>query len=370
MTKHPTPTRLLEYINTALADLHGHQRTATTDFVLALIDRKSATQAALARFFDNFEAAAKRLSRFVHNPRIELEVTVRAHAAFLVARLPRSGTIRIALDWTSEATQHLLVASLVVGHRAIPLSWKAYDGSALKGHTHEYERELIEVLVTQVLKSIDRRRILLTADRGFGDVKTIDLLETLGVGYIIRAKGNVQVQLDGTWRKLNALRFRTNQRRRTLGRLDYCQRSPRRVYLTHARARDRNGKWGIWFLISNRRFRAQTACREYGRRFGCEEGFRDSKRMLGFADARIASIDAWSRMFLLVAIALLILIGIGRALLKRPEWLASLLRRVRARRRRRSELSLVRAVTELIEHDSSLWDALDHRAIFNLEASL
>jgi hypothetical protein len=370
MTQHPTPTRLVEYINTALADMHGHQRKATTDFVLALIDRKSATQATLARFFDNFEAAAKRLSRYVHNPRIELEVTVRAHADFLVARLPRSGNIRIALDWTSEATQHLLVASLVVGHRAIPLYWKAYDGSALKDHTHVYERELIEVLVTQVLKPIDRRRLLLTADRGFGDVKTIDLLEKLGVGYIIRAKGNVQVQIDRTWRKLNTLRFRTNQRRRTLGRLDYCQRSPRRVSLTHARARDRHGKWGIWFLISNRRFRAHTACHEYGRRFGCEEGFRDSKRMLGFADAKITSIDAWSRMFLLVAIALLVLLGIGRELLRDRHRLTTSLRRVRGRRRRRSELSLVRAVTELLKHDASLWELLDHRAKLNLEASL
>lgn len=123
MTNHSTPTRLVEYINTALAGLHGHQRKATTDFVLALIDRKSATQAALARFFDNFEAAVKRLSRYVHNPRIELDTTVRAHADFLVARLPRSGNIRIAVDWTSEDTQHLLVASLIVGHRAIPLYW-------------------------------------------------------------------------------------------------------------------------------------------------------------------------------------------------------------------------------------------------------
>ena len=151
MPNHSTPTRLREYINTALAALHGHQRKATTDFVLALIDRKSATQATLARFFDNFEAAAKRLSRFVHNPRIDLESTVLAHAAWIAARLPRSGTIRVAIDWTSEDTQHLLVASLLVGHRAIPLYWKAYEGSALKDHTHEYERELMRTLITEVL---------------------------------------------------------------------------------------------------------------------------------------------------------------------------------------------------------------------------
>jgi hypothetical protein len=370
MPTHRPPTRLVEYINVALAGRHGHQRKAITDFVLALIDRKSATQAALARFFDNFEAASKRLSRLVHNPRIDLDTTVRAHADFLVTRLPRSGTIRIALDWTSEGTRHLLVASLIVGHRAIPLFWQAYDGSTLKDHTHAYERELIETLVTQVLAPNDRARLLLTADRGFGDVETIDLLEKLGISYILRAKGNVKIELGGTWRKLNTLRFRTNQRRRALGRLTYCERSPRRVYLTHARARDRNGAWGIWFLISNRRTRAETACREYGRRFGCEEGFRDCKRMLGFADAKIAAIEAWWRMFLLVAIGLLVLIGIGHALLKDPARLAASLRCVRSRRRRRSELSLVQAVTHMLKHDGTLWKLLDHSAKLNLEASL
>lgn len=371
MPTQPTPHRLVEYISTALGALHGHQRKAITDVVLALLNRKSATQAELARFFgDSFEAASKRVSRLIHNSRIELESTVRFHAEFLVARLPRSGTIRIAIDWTSEDTQHLLVASLIVGHRAVPLYWRAYEGSSLKDHTHEYERELIDLLVTQILKPIDRRRILLTADRGFGDVETIDLLEKLGISYILRAKGNVKVQIDGQWRKLNTLRFRTNQRRRGLGRISYCERSPRRVYLTHARERDRNGKWGIWFLISNRRFRAETVCREYARRFGCEEGFRDSKRMLGFADARIKNIDAWSRMFLLVAIALSVLLDIGRALLRTPERFAELLRRVRSRRRARSELSLVRAVTELLDQDANLWDLLSHSAKLNLEASL
>src|SRR5882724_9183255 len=38
-----------------------------------------------------------------------------------------------------------------------------------------------------------------------------------------------------------------------------------------------------------------------------EEGFRDAKRLLGFAEARIAELLAWARMFALVAAALLLL---------------------------------------------------------------
>ena len=370
MPEYSKPTRLVEYINSALSAHHGHRRTAIADFVVALIERKSGSQAALARGFDNFEAAVKRLSRLLHNPKLELEATVLSHARWLVARLPRFGTVRIAIDWTSEDAQHLLVASLIVGRRAIPLFWRAYDGAVLKDRMREYEHALMRTLVEKVFDGIDPTRLLITCDRGFGDVETFDLLDTLRVGYIIRAKSNVKVELNGRWSKLGTLRFRTNQRRRALGRVSYCETSPRRVYLTHARARDRTGRWGIWYLVSNRRLKAEAACREYARRFGCEEGFRDGKRMLGFADARIRDIDAWSRMFLLVAIALVVLVGIGLGLLREPDRFTRLLREVRSRRRSRSEVSLVRAVTELLDHDESLWGLFDCSAKLNLDLCL
>jgi len=58
-------------------------------------------------------------------------------------------------------------------------------------------------------------------------------------------------------------------------------------------------------LVTNRPYPAAQAASEYGRRFSCEEGFRDAKWWLGFAKARMAQIKAWSRMFALFAIALL-----------------------------------------------------------------
>ncbi len=108
---------------------------------------------------------------------------------------------------------------------------------------------------------------------------------------------------------------------------------------------------------------------EYARRFGCEEGFRDAKRLLGFAEARISDLAAWTRMFTLVAIALLVLVGIGCRLVTQV-WVKRVLRRVCSRRTARRELSMVRAVTELLKDDKTLWELLDHRAKLNLEACL
>src|SRR5262249_55955497 len=77
-----------------------------------------------------------------------------------------------------------------------------------------------------------------------------------------------------------------------------------------------------------------------------EEGFRDAKRLLGFAQARIAELLAWARMFAVVAAALLLLTQLGTALLRHPQrhvWL----RLVRSRRRARSEVSVVAVVCHL-----------------------
>ena len=93
--QNSTPTRLVEYINLIFDNAHGHQRHAICDFILALLSTKSCCQAALARCFDNFEAASRRLTRFLHNPRLEVAELTSQTARVLVAQLPLAGTIRL-----------------------------------------------------------------------------------------------------------------------------------------------------------------------------------------------------------------------------------------------------------------------------------
>jgi len=369
MTQHSLTTRLGEYISLVLPDAHGHQQKAVSDFVRALCLVQSCCQATLARFFDNFEAASKRLSRLLHNSRLEIEALALAHARALVRQLPEACAVRLSLDWTSEETQHLLVASVRVGRRAVPVYWRAYQDSELKERMSLYEREFVRRLFSEVLQGVARRRFILTADRWFADADLLDLLNEMGISYLIRTKANYKVLLDGQWRKLGSLRWRGNQRRRAWGRVWYTETDPRRVYLLQARARDAKGNWGVWHLVSNRNLSAVRAAQEYARRFTCEEGFRDSKRLLGFAAARIKCLKAWARMFVLVAMALLIMTRMGCALLARADC-ERLLRRVRSRREARSELSLVRSVVELLTQDESWWQLLAHQCRLNLEAGL
>jgi hypothetical protein len=369
MNQSSLTTRLGEYISLVLPAAHGHQQKAVSDFVRALALVQTCCQAALARCFDNFEAASKRLSRLLHNARLVPDELACAHARAVAAQLPPEGAVRLSLDWTTEGSRHLLIASLRVGRRAVPLYWRAYQDSELKARMSLYQREFLRELFDDLLRGIARRRCVLTADRWFADVDLLDLLAELGVSYVIRTKSSYKVRVEGGWRELGGLGWRGNQRRRAWGRVWYCEGDPRHVYLVQARARDPKGRWGVWHLLSNRPLSAVGASREYARRFTCEEGFRDLKRLLGFAEARVKCVEAWARMFLLVAVALLVLTQLGCALLERADcqqWL----RRVRSRRRARSELSLVRSVVELLTQDASLWQLLDHRNRLNLEAGL
>src|SRR5262247_1805577 len=182
------PTRLSDYIAFLLPWAHGHQLKAIGDFVAALIEQQTACQAQLARSFGNQEAARKRLSRLLHNARLDPRLLADAVLLQALHQLPQHGKVRLAIDWTIEADQHWLVVSLIVGRRAVPISWRAYDAGVLKGRMKRYELTGIRRAVTRVIRKVGRRRVRVTADRGFADVALFTLLADLRVAFVIRVK--------------------------------------------------------------------------------------------------------------------------------------------------------------------------------------
>jgi hypothetical protein len=372
MTTEIQPTRIAEFIKQMMPWAHGHQVKAITRFVLAIIDKQTGCQAELARTQGNQEAAVKQLSRLIHNPRLKPKDFAKwLCLQVLDQQVPRSGKVRLTIDWTSEEDQHLLVISLVVGRRALPIFWRAYSQGALKGRMKRYELAVIKSAFKLIFRYLKPNRIRLSADRGFPDDDLFALLDQLKINFIIRVKGSVKVFYRGEWVKLNAIRFEGNSRRRNLGRLYYCEKSPRQLWITMSRARNKKGKLETWYLVSNLKLRAEPMAREYGFRFCCEEGFRDAKWYLGFAESRVKEIEAWSRLFALFAIALLVLTATGMALLIRGGTEAKqLLRRVASRRKGRCELSLVSAMIALVQNDRSLFAALSPQTKLDLETTL
>ncbi|MDQ3829661.1 MAG: hypothetical protein M3361_10225 [Candidatus Tectomicrobia bacterium] len=103
--------------------------------------------------------------------------------------------------------------------------------------------------------------------------------------------------------------------------------------------------------------------------YAIEQGFRDAKWYLGFKQARIACIKAWSRLFALFAIALLALTTLATHLLHGPH-AQLLLRRVVSRRRHRCELSMITIMVSLLHQEWQLLQYLSPLTKFNLEAHL
>jgi hypothetical protein len=200
----------MEYIADVLPWAHGHQLKGITTFVGAIIEKQTGNQAELARGLGNQEAAVKRLSRLLHNERLAPHRLADAVLAQALEQLPPTGKVRLALDWTIEGTQHLLVVSLVMGGRAVPIYWRAYDATVLKGRMRRYEMAVIRRAVRRVQGGIGRRRLIVTADRGFADVVLVDVLTELGVEFFIRVKGSTKVCVQGQWRSLSTLGFAGN----------------------------------------------------------------------------------------------------------------------------------------------------------------
>jgi len=364
-------TRLAEYIANVLPWAPGQQLKGITTLVGAILEHQTGTQAELVRGLGNQEAAVKRQARLWHNERRAPHRLAEAVLAQALRQLPPKGKGRLALDWTIEGSHPLLVAALVTGGRAVPSSWRADAQTGLKGRMRRSEAAVIRRVRTRVPQAIGRRRLIVTADRGFAEVALVDVLTEVGGEFIIRVKGTTKVCVQGQWRPLHTLPFVGTARQRNLGRLAYCESAPHRLWVTLSRARNAKGKWEIWYLISPRPRRAQATAAEYARRFGCEQGFRDAKWELGFAQARIQQITAWSRLFALVALARLVGVSLGVKLLGRGgPGAVALLRRGASRRRGRWDLSVVSAMVSLLQDDKSLFAHLSPRITLDLEASL
>ena len=371
MKKDSDLTRIYDYIKATLPWAHGHQLNALTTFVAAILDKQTGCQAQLARTQGNQEAACKRLSRLLHNARLPPKWLAEGIAQQALSQVPAYGKVRVTIDWTSEGNQHLLVISLVSGRRGMPIYWRAYDQQVLKGRMHAYERAVIKRAFKLIFQYVQRSRLRLTADRGFADEPLFALLQQLQVRFVFRVKGCVKVCFRRAWRKLNRFGFHGNCRYQTLGQLLYCEKSPRRLWVHQSRARNKQGQWETWSLVSNFARTARQAATEYARRFSCEEGFRDAKWYLGFKQARVADIRAWSRLFALFALTLLMLVTLGTfCLLNSVQGARGLLRRVASRRRDRCELSLVTAMLSLLKQNSGLLACLLPFTKFKLDATL
>ena len=303
----------------------------------------------------------------MQNPRISAKDLAEKVFLQVLQQLPKVGKMRLAFDWTIENKQYLLVISLVRNGRAIPIFWRGYEEHRLKGKMKKIERAMLKRVLKKLKEKVGKRRIILTADRGFADVETFRLLKRLEIAFVIRVKCNTLIQMRGMWRSLKTIELKTDGEQQKIGKRGYCRSDEESLEIAVSCVKATDEAKDRWYLVSNMKWSAEKMVAEYRRRFWCEEGFRDVKWTLGFAKARIKEIKAWTRMFSLHALAMLVLSSVeSEMLLKNKNKGEEQMRKVASRKRGGWTISFITATIKLLKQDKSLYNCLNPFIKLNL----
>jgi len=256
--------------------------------------------------------AIKQVDRLLSNPGIDVDQLLALWVPYVVGARP---SIAVAMDWTDFDAdgQATIMLSLLTGHgRATPLVWLTVDKQTLKRRRNEYEYwalvRLAEVLPAGV-------RVLVVADRGFGDKKLYAVLtDELNFDYVIRFRGNIQVtSADGEARSA-AEWVGSSGRARTLRGAEVTAERYAVGTVVCVQAKDMKEPW---CLASNRTDAdAKSLIKLYAKRWSIECGFRDAKDPrfgLGLGQMRVSTPARRDRLWLLAAFAVALLTLLGAA---------------------------------------------------------
>jgi len=260
----------------------------------------------------NSKHAVKQVDRLLSNDGIDLDAILVHWVNHVVAA---RNDIKVAMDWTDFAAdkQATIMLSLMTGHgRTTPLVWLTVDSTTLKNHRNEYEYRVL-VRLAEMLPA--GTKVCIVADRGFGDRKLYRLLsEELHFDYVIRFRGNIKVMAEGGEER-TALGWVGANGRPTLLRGATVTAEHYAVgAILCVRDPDMKGAWCLATSYKNATVGILKGL--YGQRWGIECGFRDTKDPrygMGMGEIGIASPVRRDRLWLLNALAILLLTVLGAA---------------------------------------------------------
>lgn len=219
------------------------------------------------------------------------------------------------MDWTDFAAdgQTTIMLSLITRHgRATPLVWLTVETASLKNHRNEYEYQVLVRLADALPADT---KVCIVADRGFGDQKLYRVLsEELKFDYVIRFRGNITVTAaDGEARPAADWVGPGGRACLLRGALVTAERYQVGAVLC---VRDKDMKQA-WCLATNLTdATASSLKRLYGKRWGIECGFRDTKDPrfgMGMGSIRVRTPGRRDRLWLLNALAIALLTLLGAA---------------------------------------------------------
>lgn len=259
----------------------------------------------------NAKHAIKQVDRMLGNTKI---IVWDIFSKWVPELVGQRQAIVVAMDWTDfdADDQATLVLSMVTAHgRATPLLWLSVGKDELKDSRNDFEDLCLSRLKTVLPAGTG---VTILADRGFGDVKLFEFLDSLGFSYCIRIRGNIHVTAaDGETRLASDWVGKGGRARKLAGAgVTAAQYRVGAVVCVHAK-----GMKDSWCLVTSE---TEATTREivnlYSKRWTIEPSFRDSKDLrfgMGLSSIRIGNPQKRDRLLLLNAIAIALLTMLGCA---------------------------------------------------------
>lgn len=304
---------VIGWVLTIAGQLRLSQAKTLAHLVEAACHVGRATLSAIGRSLAGAATAKSRIQRtwrFCDNDRVHVADAMAGFVRRLTRK--RKKPLLVALDWTEVRTFHTLMAAAVIGGRAVPLLWASYTEGQLHRSQNSYEEGLLRLLVSMLPAGV---KVIVLADRGFGRTELARVCLDLGVRFLIRIRPDVRVthpsytgRLDdypikkGMWRVLTGAQYRSDQAVTLNVVIRWKKGLPKR--------RDEP-----WFLMTDLSGNAVQLTDLFARRMAVEELFRDGKDGrygLGLGQAQVGTAGRLDRLILIVALALILLSGLGR----------------------------------------------------------
>ena len=289
------------------------QAKTLSQLVAAAMDCRRISLASLGRSLPGItKHQIKKAWRFCANSRIETAYAMRGVLRQVFASKEKKPLLS-ALDWTDIKGYQTLMAALVVKGRAVPVCWASCLSHTYDGHRsrNAFEESLLLALRTMLPEG---KRVILLADRGFGRTELARFCQQYHFAYVIRIQPDVYVNGSSYTGKLVDYPVYKGICR-LLKNLAYRAERPvmQNVVIRWVRGlpakRDE-----CWFLMSDLVGGPAQISKLYGKRMAIEEFFRDLKNKRNgwsLRDTQISRSDRLNRMLLILALACILLSGIG-----------------------------------------------------------
>src|SRR3954466_11624712 len=272
------------------------QRGKLALLVATMLSERSANlmdlAAAVPRSAERVDMRYQWIARLLANPRLDCDAVMRPFAEEAIRHASAGGTAVLLLDQSKVSARHqMLVLSVRVGERALPLAWRVRETRGSIGFVEQ--RELLTLVAGWLPAGA---RIVLMGDRFYGSPDLIAPCRGLGWDWRLRLKQDLLV-FEGGGEATLAACFAGGRHL-----LSGIELTGKRV-VTNVATVDDPGHPEPWMVAMSEPPTVHRAF-DYGLRWGIEAMFSDFEtRGFGLEDSQLRHPERLARLLLVMALA-------------------------------------------------------------------